>query len=372
MATSNLSKIVVLALVCMSSINSCSSTNDNTTPPPKFPAILIFGDSTVDAGNNNYIRTFFKGNNAPYGENYPGHVPTGRFSDGKLVPDFLASSLGIKEAVPPFLDPNLSDDELRTGVNFASAGSGFDDLTTLLSGVIPVSRQVELFKSYIEKLKGIVGEEEANKIIGEALVVISAGTNDFVFNFFDIPSRLLQFGNSGYQSFLLQRIEEFVEELYDLGCRKIIVAGVPPIGCLPIQMTLRLENPNHFTCLEDQNSVARSYNNKLRRLLADIQVELPKSKIADFGLWRQRPNVGKWDIFCEWGAIIIYEYVLVLNQGLAFGVVIVWEFENGSSVPCFFEPFFIRGYFNLSAFTENHLSCINNIFPPWRGAAFLA
>ncbi|XVF65111.1 hypothetical protein PTKIN_Ptkin09bG0220500 [Pterospermum kingtungense] len=254
MAISNFSKIVFLALVCMSSINGCSSTNDNTTPPPKFAAILIFGDSTVDAGNNNYIRTFFKGNNAPYGENYPGHIPTGRFSDGKLVPDFLASSLGIKEAVPPFLDPNLSDDELRTGVNFASAGSGFDDLTTLLSGG-------------------------------------NAGTNDFVFNFFDIPSRLLQFGNSGYQSFLLQRIEEFVEELYDLGCRKIIVAGLPPIGCLPIQMTLRLENSNHFTCLEDQNSVARSYNSKLRRLLRDIQVKLPKSKIEYADIYKSFMNM---------------------------------------------------------------------------------
>ncbi|XP_022731827.1 GDSL esterase/lipase At2g30310-like [Durio zibethinus] len=276
MATSKLFVIVVV-LVSMTFINTSSPGKPTTTP--KFPAIIIFGDSTVDSGNNNYIGTLFKANIPPYGENYPGHIPTGRFTDGKLVPDFVASSMGIKEAVPPFLQPNLSEDELRTGVSFASAGSGYDDLTTTLSDVIPVSRQVELFKSYIEKLKGIVGEEEAKNIIGKALVIISAGTNDFVFNFFDIPTRRLEFGNNGYEDFLLRRVEDFVKELYDLGCRKMIVAGVPPIGCLPIQMTARLEFPRNRRCLDDQNSEAQSYNMKLAKLLPEIQAKLPRSKI---------------------------------------------------------------------------------------------
>jgi hypothetical protein len=47
--------------------------------------------------------------------------------------DCTASYLGLKELVPPYLDPNLSDDELMTGVSFASAGSGFDPLTPTLS-----------------------------------------------------------------------------------------------------------------------------------------------------------------------------------------------------------------------------------------------
>ncbi|XVF58390.1 hypothetical protein PTKIN_Ptkin07bG0062600 [Pterospermum kingtungense] len=45
-------------------------------------------------------------------------------------------------------------------------------------------------------------------------------------------------------------------------------------------MTLRLINSNHFTCLEDQNSIAISYNNKLRKLLPRIHLTLPKSKIV--------------------------------------------------------------------------------------------
>ena len=124
---------------------------------PKFPAILIFGDSSVDTGNNNYINTIFQSNHYPYGINFPGQVPTGKFSDGKLPSDLLANMLGIKESVPPFLNPNLSNYELRTSVCFALAGSGFDDLTTAASGVIPISTQIKLFKNYITRLRGVVG-----------------------------------------------------------------------------------------------------------------------------------------------------------------------------------------------------------------------
>ncbi|KAK8593179.1 hypothetical protein V6N13_043216 [Hibiscus sabdariffa] len=275
MATSSRSNLFIVALlVWMTRIHPCSA-----RAKPKFPAIIIFGDSSVDPGNN-YINTFFKANVAPYGTNFPGHVPTGRFSDGKLVTDFMASTLGIKDVVSPFLAPNLSDDDLRTGVSFASAGSGYDDLTTTLINVIPVSRQAEMFRSYIDKLKRIVGDEETKSTIAEALVLISAGTNDLIYNFFDIPTRRLEFNFDGYTGFLLQRLEDLVEEIYDLGCRKIIVVGLPPIGCLPLQMTFRLENPRNRHCLEDQNSYARSYNKKLVRLLPEIQAKLPTSKLV--------------------------------------------------------------------------------------------
>lgn len=101
----------------------------------------------------------------------------GRFSDGKLIPDLLASMLGIKEMVPPFLQPNLSNLELLTGVNFASAGSGYDDdLTSDIFQVIPpISKQPKYFKQYIEKLSNMVGKEQGQRMISRALIVISTG-----------------------------------------------------------------------------------------------------------------------------------------------------------------------------------------------------
>ncbi|XXG82248.1 hypothetical protein AAC387_Pa10g0236 [Persea americana] len=95
-------------------------------------AIFAFGDSTIDPGNNNYIGTWFRGDHSPYGHDFPGQVATGRFSNGKLMTDFLVSSLGIKDLLPAYLDPSITDHDLLTGVSFASAGSGFDVLTTVM------------------------------------------------------------------------------------------------------------------------------------------------------------------------------------------------------------------------------------------------
>lgn len=276
MAPAELLIFVVLLLVNTGS----SILNTKSKAAKLFPAILIFGDSTVDTGNNNYIVTLFKGNHLPYGRDFPGQVPTGRFSSGKLVPDFVASAAGIKETVPPFLEPDLKDGQLRTGVSFASGGSGFDDLTTAISGVIPMSKQLEYLEKYIQRLNKMVGEEEAKKILKGALVIISAGTNDFIFNFYDIPTRRIQFNIGEYQDFLLGRLRDFILQLHELGCRKIAVAGIPPVGCLPIQMTAKFKNPEDRKCVEEENLDARIYNHKLANLLPQLQSVLPKSKIA--------------------------------------------------------------------------------------------
>lgn len=44
-----------------------------------------------------------------------------------------ARYVGVKEYVPPYLDQNLRIEELKTGVSFASAGTGFDPLTPKIS-----------------------------------------------------------------------------------------------------------------------------------------------------------------------------------------------------------------------------------------------
>jgi hypothetical protein len=92
--------------------------------------LLVFGDSTVDPGNNNRLQTAARANFLPYGLNFFGGMrPTGRFTNGRLATDMIAERLGIARTVPGFLDANLRLVQLRTGVSFASGGSGYDDNT---------------------------------------------------------------------------------------------------------------------------------------------------------------------------------------------------------------------------------------------------
>lgn len=55
---------------------------------PLVPALIIFGDSVVDVGNNNNLNTVVKANFPPYGRDFVNHRPTGRFCNGKLATDF--------------------------------------------------------------------------------------------------------------------------------------------------------------------------------------------------------------------------------------------------------------------------------------------
>ncbi|VVB07494.1 unnamed protein product [Arabis nemorensis] len=273
--------IITLALfIATTLVAFCNANAANATTQPLFPAILIFGDSTVDTGNNNYhIQTIFKAQHFPYGVDLPNHRANGRFSNGKLISDVIATNLNIKEFVPPFLQPNLSDQDIVTGVCFASAGAGYDDLTSLSTQAIRVSDQPKMFKSYIARLKSIVGDKKAMEIISNALVVVSAGPNDFILNYYDIPSRRLEFPRiSDYQNFILKRLHKFVQELYSLGVRNIMVGGLPPMGCLPIQMTAKFRNILRF-CLEQENRDSVLYNQKLQKLLPQIQASLTGSKL---------------------------------------------------------------------------------------------
>lgn len=60
---------------------------------PLVPAMFVFGDSVVDAGNNNKLPTLVKANFPPYGRDFTGHKPTGRFCNGKIAADFTGTSI---------------------------------------------------------------------------------------------------------------------------------------------------------------------------------------------------------------------------------------------------------------------------------------
>ncbi|KAL5557837.1 hypothetical protein UlMin_034048, partial [Ulmus minor] len=98
------------------------------------PAVFMFGDSIVDTGNNNEnIISPARSNFPPYGKDFQGGIPTGRFSNGKVPSDFLVEELGIKELLPPYSDRNLTRKQLLTGVCFAVGGVGYDPLSSALT-----------------------------------------------------------------------------------------------------------------------------------------------------------------------------------------------------------------------------------------------
>ncbi|KAM0044677.1 putative triacylglycerol lipase [Helianthus debilis subsp. tardiflorus] len=73
-------------------------------------------------------------------------------------------------------------------------------------------------------------------------------------------------------------IGDISPELHTLGCRTILIAGLPPIGCLPIQITAKFKELDR-KCISQQNVEAQAYNKRLKELTFQIQMSLKGSRI---------------------------------------------------------------------------------------------
>lgn len=86
--------MIVLILLLASSLSVSSSVSSISKTPIimsniAVSAIFTFGDSIFDAGNNHFNKnSTAQADFPPYGSSYF-HYPTGRFTNGRTVPDFI-------------------------------------------------------------------------------------------------------------------------------------------------------------------------------------------------------------------------------------------------------------------------------------------
>ncbi|KAE8715567.1 Subtilisin-like serine endopeptidase family protein isoform 1 [Hibiscus syriacus] len=246
--------------------------------PGSYPAILAFGDSILDSGNNILIGTLTKCNYPPYGRDFPGGISTGRFGNGKVFSDLIAERSGIKAILTAFLDPNLKDEDLVTGVCFASGGSGLDQQTANLQNVLSITAQFNLFKQYVGKLEGYVGTEKAQGIISQSLYLVSSGNNDICHQiFFDSEERLRCIHNTTGSMGIRFHTSKENRDMYGLGARKFAYLTTLPLGCLP---SARITAGGILgNCFEMENQAAALFNSKLEAEVTDLNNNLPGADI---------------------------------------------------------------------------------------------
>ncbi|KAJ7971463.1 GDSL esterase/lipase [Quillaja saponaria] len=250
---------------------------------PIVPALIIFGDSVVDAGNNNNLVTLVKADFPPYGRDFVTHRPTGRFCNGKLAIDFTAEYLGFISYAPAYLSKEAKGKNLLTGANFASGASGFYEATAKLYRAIPLTQQVNYYKEYQQKVVNLVGKANASIIISGAIHILSAGSSDFIQNYYINPLLNLLYSPDQFSDILMRSYNNFIQSLYGLGARRIGVTTLSPIGCLPAAITLFGSGRNQ--CVARLNQDAMSFNRKLNITSQILQNRLPGLKLVVFDIY---------------------------------------------------------------------------------------
>ncbi|GJW61382.1 SGNH hydrolase-type esterase domain-containing protein [Tanacetum coccineum] len=154
---------------------------------------LSFGDSLADTGSQKELshisHQLYPCLYSPYGETFF-HKPTGRCSNGRLIIDFLAESLGLPMMQPFLHNKHTIDDiavALRQGVNYAMAGATTLDWSFLEAEwpertVINASLEVQLtwFKQSLPSICG--NTSDCKSFIKSSLILMGEiGGNDYSF-----------------------------------------------------------------------------------------------------------------------------------------------------------------------------------------------
>ncbi|CAL5422165.1 unnamed protein product [Camellia sinensis] len=206
--------------------------------------LFVFGDSYADTGN-----TRIKNSSSwkfPYGITFPGK-PTGRFSSGRVLTDYIAKSLGLKTPIA-YRWTNYAPDHVQYGINFAYGGTGV--FKTLLPGP-NMTTQIDIFQSLINDGSPIYNTSD----LQSSLALVTLSGNDY--------SAYVAKGGSQtdletFINLVVNQLKTNLERIHGTGVKKVAVAALQPLGCLPGR-TIQ----NSFQQCNDTDNKAATYHNRL-------------------------------------------------------------------------------------------------------------
>ncbi|KAJ4712948.1 GDSL esterase/lipase [Melia azedarach] len=234
---------------------------------------FIFGDSLSDVGNNRYLSRSLANANLPwYGIDFANGLPNGRFTNGRTVADIIGDKTGLPRP-PAFLDPSLSEDViLENGVNFASGGGGIlNETGGYFIQRLSLYKQIELFQGVQELIKSKIGNQEAEKFFQEGRYVVALGSNDFINNYLTgVYSDSWKYNDQSFVDYLMETLDSQLKMLHRMGARQLMVFGLGPMGCIPLQRVLSTTGD----CQQKTNKLAISFNQAATTLLNSLSSKL--------------------------------------------------------------------------------------------------
>ncbi|XP_071708883.1 GDSL esterase/lipase At1g28600-like [Rutidosis leptorrhynchoides] len=251
-----------------------------------YTSIISFGDSLADTGSLKQLASIsnksYPSLHLPYGETFF-HQPTGRCSNGRLIIDFLAESLGLP-FIPPFTNHKGIDGfvELGQGVNYAVAGAtalntSFLQAKGIQNPITNASLGVELawFQQSLPSL--CRNTSDCKNVIGSSLILVGEiGGNDYNFPLVDEKSMA---EIESYVPFVIDIIASTINDLIATGAQTLVVPGNLPVGCSPTYLSKRdFDKDEHDPttgCLIRLNNFAEYHNQLLQIKLHQIREHHP-------------------------------------------------------------------------------------------------
>lgn len=84
--------------------------------------------------------------------------------------------------------------------------------------IIKIYNQLDFFEEYKKNLSGIIGDEEAIRLVNRAFVLISCGGNDFVNNYYLVSNSLRsrQYDLPEFVNYLITEYKKILRVIFEL------------------------------------------------------------------------------------------------------------------------------------------------------------
>ncbi|XP_010502567.1 PREDICTED: GDSL esterase/lipase At3g26430-like [Camelina sativa] len=251
------------------------------SPSCSFSAIFNFGDSNSDTGG---LSAAFGQAPFPNGQTFF-HSPSGRFSDGRLIIDFIAEELGL-----PYLNAFLDSmgSNFSHGANFATAGSTVRPPNTTISqgGASPISLAVQLvqFSDFLTRSQLIRNQGGVFKQLLPRKEYFSGALYTFDIGQNDLTAGLkLNMTTEQIKAYIPEVLDQFsnaIRKVYSKGGRRFWIHNTAPLGCLPYvldRFPVPASQMDIHGCAIPRNEIARFYNSELKRRVIGLRKELSKA-----------------------------------------------------------------------------------------------
>ncbi|KAF4358516.1 hypothetical protein F8388_005172 [Cannabis sativa] len=219
--------------------------------------LFVFGDSYSDTGNNRKSQA--SSWKFPYGITFPGK-PTGRFSDGRVLTDFLAKFVGVKSPIPYQWRKVVGYKHLKYGMNFAHGGTGVFN-TLVMDPNMTV--QINAFNNLISH------SVFTPKDLESAVALVTVAGNDYGAYIFRNGTAE---GFPGFITSVVNQLYVNLKQIHELGVKKIAVTALEPLGCLPPATAAS----SFQQCNGTQNALVNLHNLLLQQAVAKLNNETSK------------------------------------------------------------------------------------------------
>ncbi|GAB2221086.1 hypothetical protein Droror1_Dr00012253, partial [Drosera rotundifolia] len=177
---------------------------------------------------------------------------------------------------PAFLDPSLTEDMiLENGVNYASGGGGIlNETGSYFIQRLCFSKQIELFQGTQVLIQKKIGKKAADDFFQKSRYVVALGSNDFINNYMmPVERDSWKYNDQSFITYLMDTLRDQLTLLHQLGARQVMVFGLGPMGCIPLQRVLSTSGG----CQTKTNQLALSFNEATGKLMDELSQSLPNA-----------------------------------------------------------------------------------------------